>query len=73
MTCERSLIIRLLPTRTPRRVRSSISASSVGGFTTTPPVITHCTSGRRMPLGMSESLYVWPPVTTVWPALAPPW
>ena len=28
--------------------------------------------GRRMPVGRSESLYVTPPVTTVWPALAPP-
>ena len=34
--------------------------------------ITHCTCGRKMPLGTSDSLKVCPPGTTVCPALAPP-
>ena len=31
------------------------------GFKTTPPVITHCTRGRKMPLGTRESLNFWLP------------
>jgi hypothetical protein len=45
----------------------------LAGLITTPPVTTHCTPGLRMPLGMSDSLYVCPLVTTVCPALLPPW
>ena len=69
----RSLRIRLRPTWTPRAIRPSISSSRLAGLRTTPAATTHWTWGRKMPLGMSESLKVCPPVTTVWPALAPPW
>ena len=72
MTCARSLIIKFSATFTPRLASISISASKLGGFSTTPEAITHCTCGPKMPLGTSESLKVWPPRTTVCPALAPP-
>ena len=56
ITWARSLIIRFLPTATPRPTSRSISSRMLGGLSTTPPVTTHCTPGVRMPLGMSESL-----------------
>ena len=31
-----------------------------------------CTLGRSTPVGSSDNLKVCPPLTTVWPALAPP-
>ena len=73
MTCARSLIIRFLADRDAALSSPSISANRLAGFKTTPVAMTHCTSGRKMPLGTSESLKVCPSRTTVCPALAPPW
>src|SRR3954447_16210603 len=54
----------------PRRV--SISRRSAQGSTTTPlPMIESLP--RTTPEGSSESLYVLPSMTSVWPALWPPW
>ena len=71
MTCARSLMMRLSPTFTPSFSSVSISSSRAAGFSTTPVAITHCTSGRKMPLGISESLYDFPLRTTVCPAFCP--
>ena len=70
ITWARVLTIRFLATSTPRLTRLSISCSRLAGLMTTPAAMTHCTSGRKMPLGTSESLNVCPSMTTVgrrWP------
>ncbi|MEY9214649.1 hypothetical protein ABH917_004095 [Thermobifida halotolerans] len=58
---------------TPRWTRPSSSSNSTAGSMTTPLAITGTTSGERMPDGSRCRAYFWSPMTTVWPALLPPW
>ena len=59
---------------TPRRSSPAFSSISASGFTTTPLPITFFTPGDRIPDGMSFSAKSRPSgVTTVCPALLPPW
>ena len=60
-------------TSMPRSRRPAISSSSTPGSTTTPLPITGTHSGRSTPLGIRWSAYDSSPMTTVWPALLPPW
>src|SRR5215813_198464 len=59
--------------RTPAASSSSISATSACGETTTPLPMKQSTSARRMPDGIRCSTVFLPPITSVWPALWPPW
>src|SRR2546422_11500256 len=59
--------------RTPAASSSSISATSACGETTTPLPMKQSTVPRRMPDGMRCSTVLLPPITSVWPALWPPW
>ena len=68
----RSLITRL-SVLTPWACSSSSSARNDFGLTTMPWPMTQVVLGERMPLGISRNLKVCPSVTTVWPALSPPW
>jgi hypothetical protein len=59
---------------TPRSARPSISVSSTFGSTTTPLPITGITLGVSTPEGSRCRAYFCPSgVTTVCPALLPPW
>ena len=53
--------------------RSAISEIRCVGSMTTPLPMTDSFPGRTMPDGSSDSLYSTPPMTSVWPALCPPW
>src|SRR5215831_5520776 len=68
----RSLMIRLRGS-TPRSRSCSISRTSTRGSATTPLPMMQATCGWRMPLGMSWNLNSPCSVTTVCPALLPPW
>jgi len=70
--CARSLMRRFSPITTPRSRSDVISPSSTAGSSTTPDVMTLRTSGRRIPLGNWCRANFSPPMTTVWPAFAPP-
>src|SRR6267143_1116294 len=59
--------------RTPAASSSSISATSACGETTTPLPMKQCTLPRRMPEGMRCSTVFLPAMTSVCPALCPPW
>src|SRR5438067_2666642 len=59
--------------RTPPASSSSISATSACGETTTPLPMKQSTLPRRIPDGMRCSTVFLPPITSVWPALCPPW
>ncbi len=61
----------VMVTPLPRSV--SISARSAQGSTTTPLPITDSLPGRTTPDGSRLSLYSTSPITSVWPALWPPW
>src|SRR3990170_6040767 len=71
-TWARSLIIRFV-TGWPRRRRSSSSARTCAGSTTTPFPITFRVRLRRTPEGNRWNLYSSSPTCTVCPAFAPPW
>ncbi len=58
---------------TPRASRASISSKSTFGSMTTPLPITGVTSGDSTPEGSTCKAYFSSPMTTVWPALFPPW
>jgi len=62
----------LSPIFSPRSRIEAISPSSTAGSRTTPPVMMLATFSRRMPLGSWCRANFWSPMTTVWPALAPP-
>ena len=57
----------------PAAASSPISASSVSGFTTVPGPTMHFVAGLKMPEGTMWSRNVPCSLTTVWPALSPPW
>jgi hypothetical protein len=57
----------------PRAVSMSSSLMSVAGLTTTPLPITDVMWGYSTPDGTRWSLNTSSPLTTVWPALSPPW
>ena len=57
----------------PRPGSPSISSNSTSGSITTPLPMTGTTSGVSTPEGSRCSAYFWSPMTTVWPALLPPW
>src|SRR5437868_4632652 len=59
--------------RTPPASSSSISATSACGDTTTPLPMKQSTLERMMPEGMRCSTVFFVPMTSVWPALWPPW
>ena len=58
---------------TPRASRPSISSKSTFGSMTTPLPITGVTFRESTPDGSTCSAYFSSPMTTVWPALLPPW
>src|SRR5271154_6320365 len=58
---------------TPFSLIFSISGSSAQGSTTTPLPITDSLPSRTTPDGSSDRLYSTLPMTSVWPALWPPW
>src|SRR5690606_2431287 len=60
-------------TSTPASSSSAISFISAAGESTTPLPIRHSASSRRMPDGIRWSTVFLPPITSVWPALCPPW
>ncbi len=66
-------ILRRGRTDTPALSSSPISCSSADGDTTTPLPMYTDTPGRRMPDGISRSTVFRPPMTSVCPALWPPW
>src|SRR3954462_5547798 len=59
--------------RTPPASSSSISATSACGDTTTPLPMKQSTKLRIIPDGIRCSTVFLPPMTSVWPALCPPW
>src|SRR5690242_1692382 len=67
------LIFRRGRTSTPLASSSSISLRSAAGLSTTPLPIRHSASGRRMPDGIRCRTVFTPLMTSVWPALWPPW
>src|SRR5690606_24567910 len=60
-------------TGTPRASKPFISAASASSETTTPLPIRLITPSRRMPDGIRCSTVFSPPITSVCPALWPPW
>src|SRR5690242_4339058 len=60
-------------TSTPLPSSSAISLISASGESTTPLPIRHRASSRRMPEGIRCSTVFLPLITSVWPALWPPW
>src|SRR3984885_12672589 len=58
---------------TPPPCSASTSSNSAFGSMTTPLPITGVTSGESTPDGRTCSAYFSSPITTVWPALLPPW
>src|SRR6185436_11372101 len=67
------LIFRRGRTSTPCASSSPISFFSAAGDSTTPLPIRHSTLSRRMPDGIRCSTVFLPLITSVWPALWPPW
>src|SRR5580765_4137040 len=67
------LIFRRERTSTPFASSSSISVFSACGESTTPLPIRHSVPSRRMPDGIRCSTVFLPLITSVWPALWPPW
>ena len=62
--------------RTPARPAPSACgsrASSASSDSTTPLPMKQRTCSRRMPEGISDRMVFLPPMTSVWPALCPPW
>ena len=62
--------------RTPARPARSacrLSLNSASSDSTTPLPMQQRTCSRRMPEGMSDRMVFLPPMTSVWPALWPPW
>ena len=72
ITCALRLT-RTRETSIPREPSMSSSSMSVTGLTTTPLPMTEVMCGYRTPDGVSRSLKTSSPLTTVWPALSPPW
>src|SRR5690606_349128 len=60
-------------TSRPPASSSSISLRSAAGDSTTPLPIRHNAPSRRMPDGIRCNTVFLPPMTSVWPALWPPW
>src|SRR6188768_187359 len=60
-------------TSTPVASSSPISFCSAAGDSTTPLPIRHSAPSRRMPEGIRCSTVFLPPMTSVCPALCPPW
>src|SRR5258705_1376085 len=60
-------------TATPCPFSFATSSRKACGSNTTPLPITASFDGRKTPEGNSASLYVSPLMTSVWPALWPPW
>src|ERR1700752_2729305 len=60
-------------TGTPCSLTMSLSANSPSSASTTPLPMKQRTPCRRIPEGISESTVRRPPITSVWPALCPPW
>src|SRR6185369_3251428 len=67
------LIFRRERTSTPVASSSPISCCSAAGDSTTPLPIRQSTPSRRMPDGIRCSTVFLPPMTSVCPALWPPW
>ncbi len=72
ITCELRLT-RTRLTSIPRDASMSNSPISVTGLTTTPLPMTEVMCGYSTPDGVSRSFRTSSPLTTVWPALSPPW
>src|SRR5262245_27618800 len=60
-------------TSTPWSIRVWASRNSASSDSTTPLPTRHMTLGCRMPDGISDRTVFLPPMTSVWPALWPPW
>src|SRR6266513_412115 len=60
-------------TGTPCSLSMWLSASSASSDNTTPLPMKQRTCSRRIPEGMSDRMVLRPPMTSVWPALCPPW
>src|SRR5215469_5658110 len=60
-------------TGTPWSIRVRLSASSACSDSTTPLPMKQRTSSRRIPEGIRERMVLRPPMTSVCPALWPPW
>src|ERR1700704_22180 len=79
MTCEGRMsgqcgeTARRSNTGTPCSLSVWLSASSASSDNTTPLPMKQRTCSRRIPEGMSDRMVLRPPITSVWPALCPPW
>ena len=60
-------------TGTPCSLSMRLSASNASSDNTTPLPMKQRTRSRRIPEGMSDRMVLRPPMTSVWPALCPPW
>src|SRR3984893_708132 len=60
-------------TGTPCSLSAWLSASRASSDNTTPLPMKQRTCSRRIPEGMSDRMVLRPPMTSVWPALCPPW
>src|SRR5882672_8979885 len=60
-------------TGTPRSLSMWLSLSSASSDNTTPLPMKQRTCSRRIPEGMSDRMVLRPSMTSVWPALCPPW
>ena len=60
-------------TGTPCLMSMALSLNSASSDSTTPLPMKQRTCSRRMPDGISDSTVLCPPMTSVWPALWPPW
>ena len=60
-------------TSTPVSISVCASRNNASSDSTTPLPMRHCTFLCRIPEGMSDSTVFLPPMTSVWPALWPPW
>src|ERR1700729_2629929 len=67
------LIFRRERTSTPCASSSPISSCNAAGDSTTPLPIRHNTPSRRIPDGIRCRTVFLPLMTSVWPALCPPW
>jgi hypothetical protein len=72
ITCAARLTL-TRETSMPREMSMSSSLMSVSGFTTTPFPMTDVMCGYSTPDGTRWSFRTSSPLTTVWPALSPPW
>ena len=66
-------LTRTRETSIPREISMSSSPMSVSGLTTTPLPMTDVMCGYSTPDGTRCSFRTSSPLTTVWPALSPPW